>query len=401
VHPEPDSSNHAPAGKRRRGFWRKFSRITWISLAVLALLLLAGRLALPGYVESYVNKKLASLPEYRGKIGHVEIHLWRGAYSIHDVDIVKKNGQSLVPFFSARVVDFSVEWRELFHGSVVSEIEVDRGSLNFVESPNEAQSQKGISKEWIKVVEDLVPFQINRFVFRNSEAWFHDVGSNPTIDVYITNVYVLATNITNTRDLSTNLPAYFHVFGTTLGNGLLDLEVHANPLATKPTFNLNGRIEHMDVTALNSFLQAKAKVDVKHGTFRVYSEVAARDGGYEGYVKPFFEDLKVIDLPEDAKHPLKLAWKTIVAGAVQLFKNHSKDRVATKIPISGTFEKTDVAVWESVVNLLRNAFVQAIAPTFDKTVRVEDPKLNDKGFEPAGAERKKEDREHGGNKKSD
>ncbi len=72
----------------------------------MALLLIAFRLALPSLVERYVNRKLSELPSYNGHIGEVDIHLYRGAYSIHHIEVVKKTGQVSVPFFSARAVDF-------------------------------------------------------------------------------------------------------------------------------------------------------------------------------------------------------------------------------------------------------------------------------------------------------
>jgi hypothetical protein len=109
---------------------------------------------------------------------------------------------------------------------------------------------------------------------------------------------------------------------------------------------------------------------VKRGTFEVFSEIAGENGHFDGYVKPFFLDLNVLELDQDAKHPLNLIWQAIVAGAVEIFKNHSKDQVATKIPISGTFEKTHVQVWTTIANVLRNAFVQAFKARLDQSIDI-------------------------------
>ena len=64
------------------GWIRGFSRGTLqITLVVLALLI-GLRVALPHIVKKYVNKKLDEMPEYDGRTGDVDMHLWMGAHSI-------------------------------------------------------------------------------------------------------------------------------------------------------------------------------------------------------------------------------------------------------------------------------------------------------------------------------
>src|SRR5690349_20203561 len=96
-------------------------RKTVIVLLAVALLLIAARVAMPYFVEDYANDKLASLDSYHGHVGDIDIHLWRGAYSIDDIEIVKTGASRPVPFFRADRLDLSVEWRSLFRGSIVSE----------------------------------------------------------------------------------------------------------------------------------------------------------------------------------------------------------------------------------------------------------------------------------------
>src|SRR4051812_17982014 len=78
------------------------SRKILVSVLVVVALLVAARLALPYVVEDYVNRKLAALDSYEGHIGDVDIHLWRGAYSIDDIVIAKKGAKRPVNFFEAR-----------------------------------------------------------------------------------------------------------------------------------------------------------------------------------------------------------------------------------------------------------------------------------------------------------
>ena len=55
----------------------------------IVLLLIAGRIAMPYVVEDFANDKLAALDSYRGHVGDIDIHLWRGAYSIDNIEIIK------------------------------------------------------------------------------------------------------------------------------------------------------------------------------------------------------------------------------------------------------------------------------------------------------------------------
>src|SRR4051812_25850837 len=97
--------------RHRRHTWR------WIGGGGLLLVGLLGmaRLALPWYLESYVNRTIDRSPDYGGRIGHVEVHLWRGAYTIHELKIVKKTNAVPVPLYDAPQVDFSLYWGALVH----------------------------------------------------------------------------------------------------------------------------------------------------------------------------------------------------------------------------------------------------------------------------------------------
>ena len=353
----------------------------WIA-TILVVLLVALPVALPSIVQRYVNDKLDEIPEYDGRIGDVDIHLFRGAYSIDDVDIEKTTGSVPVPFFAARKVDFSMEWREIFQGALVGEIHAYQSSLNFVKGETEQDSQTGIDNSWLDIVQELFPFRINRFEIQDGSIVFHDFGTEPKVDVYLTNLFAVCTNLYNTQELSTELPADFRAVGTTLGGGRAELHVKLDPLAEAPLFDLELALTDVNLVALNELLEAYGNFNVKRGTFEVFAEVAGSEGTFDGYVKPFFEDLDVFELDRDAKNPVKLAWQALVAGAIKIFKNHPRDQLATKIPVSGTFEKTDVEIWTTVVNVLRNAFVEAFKARVDDSINL---------FERDGDAKRKED----------
>ncbi len=67
----------------------------------LIVLLITLHIALPYLVRNYLNERLANMGDYRGQITDVDLALWRGAYKINGLKIVKIEGQVPVPFVSA------------------------------------------------------------------------------------------------------------------------------------------------------------------------------------------------------------------------------------------------------------------------------------------------------------
>src|SRR5690606_41413000 len=82
---------------------------TWIAVIVV---LIGVRIALPFIVKDYANKTLDGLEGYSGSIEDVDLSLWRGAYQIEGVRIVRTDGEGPAPLVSSDELALSVEWSE-------------------------------------------------------------------------------------------------------------------------------------------------------------------------------------------------------------------------------------------------------------------------------------------------
>jgi uncharacterized protein involved in outer membrane biogenesis len=163
--------------------FRKLFRWQIQILLIVAVGLIALRIALPSLVKWYVNKTIDEMPEYSGQIGDVDMKLWRGAYQIQDIEIFKTSGDVPVPFFASQNVEFSVQWKALFDGSLVGEIEFFDPVINFVQGPTDGTSQVGVDKPWLEVVKKLFPLDINRFEVHNGTVHYRDFYSEPKVDL--------------------------------------------------------------------------------------------------------------------------------------------------------------------------------------------------------------------------
>jgi len=342
-------------------------KILLISAAFL-IVLVGLRIALPYIVKDYVNNKLDNIPDYSGTIDDIDINLIRGAYEIEGIKLLKTNGKVPVPFFSADKLDLSVEWGALFDGSLVGEIIFENPKLNFVSGPTKTQSQTSVDESWQETIKDLFPLKINRFEILNGQIHYKDFHSDPKVDIFMSDIYSLATNLTNSENLSENLVAKIEARGVIMESGNFEMKMEVDPYTPEPTFDLNFSVRNVQLQKLNNFLKAYASFDVQGGVFNLDGEFAASNGKFEGYVKPIFKDLKVFSTEEEHENIFQFIWESVVGLVTEIFENQPKEQVATRIPFSGNFKDPDADIWTTIGILMRNAFIEALVPGIEKRI---------------------------------
>lgn len=364
VVPGPGPEPGAPIRRRHR-----LRRGVGIFLLVLALALGVGRAILPSQVRDYVNRTLDRNPLHDGTIGDVNIHLWRGAYSIEEVRIVKTTGNVPVPFFAAKRVDFSLEWRALVHGRLVGRVLMDQPEMNFVDAAREGETQTGSgSGAWLLVIKDLFPFKINSAIIRDGSIHFRAFQTNEPVDVHITKLQATIDNLGNIRDETNPLVSTVQATGLVMDHAKLEYNMTLDPFAHRPTFHMGLRLLSLDVTKINDLALAYGKFDFKRGWFDLVMETESKEGQVTGYVKPLFRNLQVFSLTEDLKegNVLQFFWQALVGSVTGLFKNQFRDQFGTLIPFTGDATgDTTVDIFATIGNVLRNAFIRAYLPRLE------------------------------------
>ena len=342
-------------------------------VALIALLLLAVgfRLALPSMVTHYVNRVLNDIPGYEGRVADIDIHLWRGAYTIHDLEIVKvdiapKTGKvKRSPFFYAESIDLSVQWGELIRGAVVGQIEFDRPTLNVYAGPARKEQTRA-GDDFISRVRQLLPLQINRFAVINGELHFRNYAAQPDVDIYLDRINLVARNLTNSTRIADTLVATVSADARAMKSGEVRLEMKMDPFAPHPTYDLALEVKHLRLPELNNYLRHYLAVVARDGRLSLYAESSAKDGRFTGYVKPIVKDLDVLRIKRE-----KSFSETVKAFFVKLmakvFENKPKEQLATKIDFSGSFKDPKISVWDAVMEFMGNAF-QALPPGLDGSV---------------------------------
>lgn len=346
------------------------------ALLALVVVLIAVRLALPYGVERYVNGKLQQLDSYRGHIGDVDIHLWRGAYSIDAIEIVKIGAARPVPFFKAERLNLSVEWRSLLRGSLVSEAEFLAPELNLVNAKSKEGSQLGSEENWNARLEELFPFRFNTVQVVNGTIRFLAPGISAKDAITARHVQGSVSNLTNVVDSGKRTFAGFEIKGDVLDGAPAAVKGSVDAFAAQPTFDVNLEVKKVQLPQVNPWLREYIKADAEAGKFELYLELAAADGRFAGYAKPILQDVDLYRSGEEEQSPLRRLWEGFLDFAANALENPDAEQVAARIPFSGTVQNPDSSVLATIASVLRNAFVGAFARSLEGSITLRDVKKN-------------------------
>ncbi|MDB5242967.1 MAG: hypothetical protein JWP57_3592 [Spirosoma sp.] len=365
-------------------------------MIALVVLLVIARLLLPYFVLRYVNRTLADMSGYTGHVEDIDIQLIRGAYQIDDLRIRKVKGNIKKPFLYIPKTDLSVEWKSLFKGKLVSEVETYQPELNFAFSDDKTSSQTGTEVDWTEYLKKLLPININRFSVINGKVNLTSLVTQPRADLSLQRFNAEIRNIRNVEDQAKKLPSPVVASGDVPGyGGRMDFSANMNLLKELPDFDYNLRFTDVQLVKLNPLAREYANIDFERGTMSVYSEMAMLNGKLNGYLKPLTKEMKIFKINEhEGRSVGKFFTELLAQVGTAVLKNQKKDQVATRIPLSGTVENVETAFWPTLFGVLRNAYIEAFRGEFDNNITLQDAVKNFKDdYKAKRAERKSERQE--------
>ncbi|MDO8825776.1 DUF748 domain-containing protein [Methylophaga sp.] len=342
---------------------RRYS-YTLIILVLLAVALIILRMQLPSIVKDYLNDKLANMDNYQGEIADVDIHLWRGAYSVDQLEITQKDQPSVV-FFKAETIDTSVSWKSLFKGKVVANVDLIDAELHLIDDGSEDKPDE--ESTWRQTVQDIIPLQIDQLNILDGEIHFHNFTSDPPVHLVFHQLNGEINNLSN-ADRSEGLEyANFDVQGLLFDNANATMNGHLDPLGDFHNFELNLKITGIELIKLNDVSEAYGNFNFKSGNGDFVMELQAEDSQLTGYAKPVLDNVEIFDLEKDLEEGIfNAAWHAIVAAFGQIFRNKPRDRIATQIEIRGDLDQPDVSAWQAFLSIMQNAFVNAFESDFGR-----------------------------------
>lgn len=345
-------------------------------LLTIVVLLIVARAVMPYAVKHYLNAHMDKMGDYHGQIADIDIHLWRGAYSIDHLSIVKQAGKVPVPLLEAPRTDIQLSWTALTHGTVRGKVAFHRPVLNFVDGGGDGDTQNGKGVDWRQKLKLLAPIRLDEVAVTDGTITFQNFVSSPRVDLKMTDVNATATNLTNVQGQGGSRVASMEATAKVLGQAPLETHAKFDPLDEKGDFKFDLQVSKVELTKANALARAYTGLDLASGHGDFTMQLAAKDGQLTGYAKPLFQDLQIFswkqDVTQDKKNPLQLAWEAVAQGVTSLFKNHAKDQFATRIPISGRIDDKKLGTFKAIVNVLHNAFVKAYSPSLENLKPADD-----------------------------
>lgn len=348
-----------------------------LTVSVVLTILVAARVALPYSIENFINRQLAAVEGYDGRVEDVDLGIWRGAAAVEGIRIVRTTDQrGNEPFFDCDRIDVSIEWKSLLKGSLVAEGHMWRPTLNLIQAKEKDEQQLGTETKWPTFLADYYPFDINTFRVHDGTVRLRTPQIRVEDALVAHDVNAVVSNLTNVVASDKETFARFEVQAAVLGDSPLRINGSLNPLAEQPTFDVNLQLESVDLPDLNPWLRQYAKADAQAGTFQLYMEIAAADGGFEGYAKPLMQDVDIYGAQEENDTLLRKAWEGLVEFASNIVENEKEDQIGARVPFSGTINNLDTSIWQTIASVLRNAFVSAFARSLEGSISIRDVREN-------------------------
>lgn len=203
---------------------------------------------------------------------------------------------------------------------------------------------------------------VRRLRLTRSELGFVNRTRNPDYRVFLTDLELTLDGWSNLPDAD---PSLLRARGSFMGSGRTAVQGAFRPDSEGADFELAVAIEDTRLAAMNDLLRAYANFDVTGGAFSFYSEVRVADGEIDGYVKPLFHGVEAYDPEQDREQNFfRRLWERLAEGVAEILENRPREDVATVADISGPVASPETSNLEVVLNLVENAFFDAILPGF-------------------------------------
>lgn len=334
----------------------------YIVLIIIVILLIGLRLALPTIAENYINNKLDEVEGYDASIDDVSMQLYRGAFQIKGFrasDAASKD--TSLALFKLPLLDLNISWGALINGEYEGEIYIDSPVLNISKVKDDKTAEPPDDEEsFIESFKKMNPIHLNKLEVENATISYRNPHSDPQINLSMKNIHVLVTDVSNVHDPDTALPTSIEIQGNAMGEGSVNINSQLNMLTEIPNFDLSVKIENVEMTEFNRLSKAHISLPIEAGKLFFYSEGVGKGGNIDGYVKPAMVNLTVTsDSTDSSRKFTTKVYNSAVQGTTNLMEDGDKNQVATRIKISGSFANAETQTFDAVLNIFRNAFIEA------------------------------------------
>ncbi|WP_136524277.1 DUF748 domain-containing protein [Geomonas ferrireducens] len=267
--------------------------------------------------------------------------------------------------------DGNVEYGRKVQTARLKKLTIHGVRLDYIHAPETAQAEKRRTEKVKKAAKEVsnkpnLILTVEHFSLTDSNIGFVNDYGGKKVRLFLSDANLYLDNFSNQFSKG---PARAKLSGRFMGSGVTEATAAFRPEDKGPDLDLYVKVTGTQLVSLNDLLRSYGDFDVTAGTFSLVTELHVKNNRVNGYIKPFFKDMKVYDRRQDKnKGFFHRVYEMLVGGIAKLLENKQRDQVATKADISGPLQSPKTSTWQVVVELVRNAFFKAILPTFEKEV---------------------------------
>jgi len=332
-------------------------------VVVLVLLTIAViiRVILDPLATHLTRKALDDLHGFRGDVQSVHVTIFPPGYEARRLRIIEDPGGSWrEPLFFAERAAVVIDVRRLLHAELVGRARVDHPKIVVLRRPTEKPAKPTAPPDLSRQLNDMIGMRVDRVEVFDGEVLLRDLTQPRRPELWLHRLALTAENLATRRSLEHGRPATVEAAGELGKSGRVSLFVSADPLARPLRFAGRASLTAFDVAELYDLVEPAPKMKTPEGTLDVFAEFKSENGRITGGVKPVLKNVKV----EAAEGGLGTRLKAWAADeALHLFSDRvpGRNAVATVIPIEGKLTAPDVELWPTVLEVVRNAFVEGLA----------------------------------------
>jgi hypothetical protein len=324
----------------------------------------------PQWISKHIESHIRQIEDYKVTYRDLDVSLLDGSYTLTHVTLQKKDSRLPLPFFETEKLAIAIDFSSLLTDRWVTEIGVHRPVLNFINGPDEISSQTKISSEWVKTIQDLASFPVNRMRIIGGVINYHDFHSVPRILLTMTDVNLSGNNLNN-RDGAEKIFTGLVEGSGKVSEGSIKVKMELNAFYTNPMFNLSAELVNLNLSDVRDFLRAYGKVDVQQGIFSLYTEAITKNDKVIGFVQPRIQNVAIASNETDSALSLlrKKGDEQRTLWTVRLDDLNNPN----EINFEGSLDHPGINLWSAAAITLHKAFIEALLATID-SARAEEPR---------------------------
>ncbi len=344
---------------------------TFKIFAGIAVLLLILRLALPFVLLNLINQELAGdLNHYEGHLEDLSLSLWRGAYTLNDLTIKKKDS-NLPPLLNVKKTDVAIAWQALLRKEISMHIVIDQLHLQLLDSQKNEQKQLGNDEpgSWVQTLNHLIPMHVESLKMTDSTFNFNNNDLSKSYPIALTDVSVRVDDLRSNRNVNGAATSPYWASARLPGNSGVQAKGKINILSSPLNFSVALKVVGFPLASINKLLMTYVPLDFSKGILSLYTEFNQVSGNGRGYAKIFVKDVTVIASQQKYVSVKHFSYEMGAAFGNWVLRNSKTKDVAVMLPMSWSKDKFNIngsdAFWSAVKNKW-NEIPEGFDPMFAK-----------------------------------